>query len=54
MRDLTLNDFVAMEASSRSAGSAFDECSSIDSIRNSAKWKYNLFLQGESLDALFD
>lgn len=54
MRNLTLNDFVAMEASSRGAGSASDEYSSIESIRKSAKWKYNLFLQGESLDALFD
>lgn len=53
-RKLTLNNFVQMVRDDMSAGSAPDEYASDDSIMRQAKYLYSLYLQGASVDDLFE
>ena len=52
-RKLTYADFVSMVRADMNAGSASDEYVSDEQVSKEAKWKYNEYLQGASLDDLF-
>ena len=52
-KKLTYSDFVDMVRADMRAGAASDEYASDERVGKEAKWKYNEYLQGTSLDDLF-
>ena len=53
-KKLTYDDFVSMVRADMNAGSAPDEYVSDERVRKDAKYLYNRYLQGASLDDLFE
>lgn len=52
-KKLTYNDFVQMVRAEMKAGSSIDEYASEKQIERVARWKYDGYLEGISVDDLF-
>ena len=53
-KELTYNDFIQMVRDDMMAGASPDERPSDERVKKDAKWKYNEYLQGTSVDDLFE